>query len=512
MRLGDLRPHQVKAVEGLRARWKQCQAHLINAPAGAGKTAIAAYLCSSLAERGLRVVFAAPYVTLVDQTWKRFQQYGMASPSVIWQKDPRYNESALIHIASADTLICRDEKLPPNTDVLIWDECHIRRADLLQHIKENPELKVIGLSATPFPKWMGENYQNFVKPCTTRELIEKEWLVPFDIYCPNLGESRDRMRGVKTYAGDYAQGESAAAMMETKIVGDILGNWMTHGVNDKGAYLPTIGFAVNKAAANAYCIEFQRAGIAAEVITDKTPKEERKRIFEAFDAGIVKVIWNVGVLGAGFDADVRCIIWARPTKSEIVWIQGALRGSRPAEGKKSCILFDHTPTFFEIGDPCDIEYYELHDGSDGLEKVRQERREKEKREHRAKTCGKCGRKKDAGEYKCKKCGHKPLAGELPETDESIQLRKANGEKRQFAQEQKQEYWSGLMGLRQQHINAGKNYQKAYYSNLYREKFSVWPKSLSDTAKPPSQEILGKVKSMQIAWAKSKNNPKNKAAK
>ena len=511
MRFEQLREKQQLAVCELRKGWKQHQTHLINAPCGFGKTALAAYICQSFSNASKRIVFAAPYVTLVDQTWRRFQQYGMPAPSVIWQKDSRYNPSSLIHVASSDTLICRDEVLPPETDVLVIDECHLKRADLHQYIIDNPELKVIGLSATPYPRWMGEVYQNFIKPTTTREQIAEGNLVPLDIYCPNLGQARDAMEGVKIRAGDYAQGAAAMAMMDVKIVGDIVDNWIKNGADSDGRYLPTIGFAMNKAAANAYCIEFQRAGISCEVITDNTPKEERARIFAAFESGIVKMIWNVGVLGAGFDADVRCIIWARPTKSETVWVQGVLRGSRPADGKDCCVVFDHTPTFFELGDPCDIEYYELHDGSDALEKSRQERREKEKREQREKVCGRCGRKKEKGEYKCKNCGHKPLAGELPESDESIELTKANGESKKFTTEEKQAYWSGLMGLRQQHINAGKNYKKGYYSNLYREKFGVWAKGLSDTAKPPTQEILGKVQSKQIAWAKSKNNPKNKAA-
>jgi superfamily II DNA or RNA helicase len=40
-----------------------------------------------------------------------------------------------------------------------------------------------------------------------------------------------------------------------------------------------------------------------------------------FETGATKIIVSVGVLVAGFDSDVRCIIYARPTKSEIRWLQ-----------------------------------------------------------------------------------------------------------------------------------------------------------------------------------------------
>jgi superfamily II DNA or RNA helicase len=47
---------------------------------------------------------------------------------------------------------------------------------------------------------------------------------------------------------------------------------------------------------------------------------------------------------AGFDSDVRCIIYARPTKSEIRWLQALGRGLRTAPGKESCLIFDHSGT------------------------------------------------------------------------------------------------------------------------------------------------------------------------
>lgn len=502
MRLDGLRDKQLPYVNELRSTFKQHQCHVINAPPGAGKTAIAAYLAQSFANAGMKTVFAAPYVTLVDQTWVRFQEYGMDEPSVIWQKDPRFDERKLIHIASADTLICKNEVLPENTRVLIWDECHIKRADLLQHIHDNPDLKVIGLSATPYQDWMGQTYTNLIKPFTTRDFINDSLLTPFEIYMPNLGENRERMASIKVRQGDYAVGPAAAAMMDIKLVGDIVGNWLKNAVDDRGNHLQTIGFAMNKSAANAYAAEFIKLGIPAEVIVDKTPKHERTQIFKRFNQGITKIIWNVGVLGAGFDADVRCIIWARPSKSEIVWVQGALRGSRPADGKSCCKLFDHTPTYFELGDPCDIEYYELSDGSDGLEKKRAERREKEVLESRSKICGKCGRKKEPKEYKCKSCGHKPIAGEAPDIDESIGLVKASGDAEKYTKADKQRYWSELQGWAVSERNrTGKPVNPGRLANLYRDKFKIWPRSLSDTPLEPGPELLKMIKYNRIKYAK-----------
>ncbi|WP_422824136.1 DEAD/DEAH box helicase, partial [Xenorhabdus entomophaga] len=74
------------------------------------------------------------------------------------------------------------------------------------------------------------------------------------------------------------------------------------------------------------------------------PHEDRQIIIHRFEQGATKVIVNVGTLIAGFDSDVRCIIYARPTKSEIRWTQCLGRGLRTAPGKEACLIFDHSGT------------------------------------------------------------------------------------------------------------------------------------------------------------------------
>jgi len=290
-------------------------------------------------------------------------------------------------------------------------------------------------------------------------------------------------------------------MGEAKIAGNILQNWLLHGQNE-----PTIGFAPNVSTANAYAAEFRAAGIATEVVTAETPIEDRKVIYARFAEGIVRVLWNVGVLGAGFDSDVRCIIWAKPTKSERTWVQGVMRGSRTAKGKTHCKLFDHSGTYYRLGCPTEIEYFELHDGSDGMEEARKAVKEKREKSTEGKTCSQCLRIKEAGEYVCRRCGHKPLAGEITvDVDESIGL-KAVGKAKQKAKvtyEEKQNFYSEVLGYRKERANSGKCYSDGWVSNTYKKRFGVWPKGLKSTPTPPSPTTIGYIKAIQIAYAKGR---------
>jgi superfamily II DNA or RNA helicase len=85
-----------------------------------------------------------------------------------------------------------------------------------------------------------------------------------------------------------------------------------------------------------------------------------------FETGATKIIVSVGVLVAGFDSDVRCIIYARPTKSEIRWLQALGRGLRTAPGKDACLIFDHSGTVHRLGFPDSIEYDDLPSKNDGM--------------------------------------------------------------------------------------------------------------------------------------------------
>ncbi|EJU2685160.1 ATP-dependent helicase, partial [Salmonella enterica] len=173
------------------------------------------------------------------------------------------------------------------------------------------------------------------------------------------------LKGVKTtntlFGRDYNEEQIAAIMGNADLVGDIVRNWLENGNSQ-----PTVCFCVNVAHANFVTREFISAGVGAEVMTAKTPHEERQDIIRRFEDGVTKVIVNVGVLVAGFDSDVRCIIYARPTKSEIRWLQCLGRGLRTAPGKDHCIIFDHSGTVHRLGFPEDIEYDELPGKNDGM--------------------------------------------------------------------------------------------------------------------------------------------------
>lgn len=489
-----LRPHQERIINKLRKRWKEKRTHVIYCPAGGGKTAIAAYIANGMIKKGMKVLFLAPYQVLVMQTASRFMGYGLPQPGIIWQNHEWTDTHKAIQVGTIQTQIRRSL---PEVDLIIWDEGHIRSMKMLEIIS-GIDIPVIALSATPFSPWMGEYYESLIKEVTTKELQDLGYLTPFEVYAP----IKPDLKGVRTssfseYGEDYLEKEIEEIMQGAKVVGNIVDNWLCNGEN-----LPTIAFCCTVLHANHLANSFGSVGVKAEVMDSSTPHEERDRIVKRFEGGITKIICNCGVLIAGFDSDVRCIIYARPTKSEIRWVQATGRGARPAKGKERCLLFDHSGTVHRLGMPDQIEYYELPKESDGMDKAEKARKEKEQKEKLPKECPKCHFMKDAGVFICPKCGFKPRAGEDVEVDESRQIQKIDGKKAPTTAE-KQQFYSELCGYRDERKAAGKNYSDGWIAHKFKAKYGEWPNGLALTPLEPSISFRGWMKSQNIRYAKGR---------
>lgn len=496
------REKQIVALNMLRSAWKQHASFMMYAPVGFGKTAIAALITAGFISRKMRVMFVAPYTVLLDQTATRFIEYGLPADEIgyIWRDHPAYDPRRLIQIASADTLIRRD--FPEDIDLLIIDEAHLKRKKILQtieHLTTNTAVKVLGLSGTPFAKFLGTYYQKLIKPTTMKELISIGALSPYEFYAP----SQPDLSEVKTseqagYGRDYNEDQIGDIMSDVKLVGDIVKNWLENG-EDR----PTICFCVNVAHANFVTVEFNRAGVAVEIMTAATPHEERQLTIRRFEQGITKIIVNVGVLVAGFDSDVRCIIFARPTKSEIRWIQILGRGLRPAPGKDTCLIFDHSGTIHQLGYPDDIEYDYLPATSDGMEKAPARVVKTDEPERLPKECPECHYVKPAGIYICPKCGFKPIRGEDVETDKTRKLKKVKQTKEVITKEVKQAWWSQILYYQRSRSAQGRPISEGWCKHMYREKFSEWPNGLHYAPMEITPVVSNFIKSRQIAFAKAK---------
>ena len=123
-----------------------------------------------IAKSGKRVSMVMDRIVLVNQNSTRLARYQIQH-GVMQSDHWRYRPYERIQVCSAQTLEKRAEF--PNLDYIIIDECHVQRRSVVKFIQDNPNLRVVGLTATPFTAGLGDVYTHVVGASSTGELINK---------------------------------------------------------------------------------------------------------------------------------------------------------------------------------------------------------------------------------------------------------------------------------------------------------------------------------------------------
>jgi DNA repair protein RadD len=459
---------------------------VVQAPTGFGKTVLAGAIVRGALAKGKRIMFVVPAISLIDQTVQSFASEGIRNIGVVQADHPMTNYAMPVQVASAQTISRRARM--PEVDLVVIDECHRWFKFYETWMAEWDAIPFIGLSATPWTKGMGKHFDDLVIASTTQELIDAGFLSQFKVFAP----SHPDLSNVRAVAGDFHEGDLAEVMGGATLVSDCVDTWIKNGENR-----PTLCFAVNRAHAKKLEQDFLSRGISAAYIDAFTDMQERARTARDFQQGYTKVVCNVGCLTTGIDWDVRCIILARPTKSEMLFVQMIGRGLRTAEGKADCLIFDHSDTHLRLGFVTDIHHDTLDDGK------KRENSTQERKEPLPKECPKCTFLKPAKCGQCPQCGFKPerqsdiehAQGELAELNPGTAAqRKAN---RAMTPEQKEAFYGELRTYAIQH-----GYKEGWAANKYREKTGVYPNKYRNAGpRQPSEETLAWIRHGQIKWAK-----------
>ncbi|MEK4034258.1 DEAD/DEAH box helicase [Methylocystis sp. IM3] len=498
-RLRELFPDQKEALRKLdAARLDGHRRIMFEAATGFGKTLTAAHLIAAYVAAGLTVCFTVPRLSLIDKTVVDFGREGLQF-GVVQGDHFLTDHTQPLQIASVQTLERR--KGLPRFDVYVFDEAHIVHKVMIRLMRENPKALFLGLSATPWSKGLGKLYPKLVVACRTAELIAMGRLSKFVVYAPT---PEPNLEGVKTTAGDYNQAQLAEAVNTKQLVGDIVSTWLKLGEN-----LQTIAFCVDRAHAKHVQERFVEAGIACEYLDCFTSDLDRRAIIDRFHRGETKIIANVGVLVVGFDSDVRCIIDAHPTRSEMVYCQSIGRGLRTAPGKENCIILDHAGNALRLGLATDIWYDELDDG----EKDNRAKKAREKREPLPRLCTECAAVIPQHVDVCPQCGARKHAkteviardGELVRfgSGESGRPIVTIDEKAKFYAEVKG-YWAEENAKR---MARGKEPLKpGWPATQFKNKYGHWPNAdrlATAMPKPSSLQTRNWLRSRAIAFAKAR---------
>ena len=497
----SLRDYQQALVDGtrdsLRAGNRRVMAYL---PTGGGKTRVATAITQMTLGKSMgRVIVLANRKQLVAQFAAALRAAGLDVG--VLQGENTHGLHHRVIVASIDTIHARD-CIFDDVALFLIDEAHAcagstKYRSLLFRYSRVP---CIGLSATPLSPGLGKVYpelggkplfEDLVIGATVQSLVDDGYLTDIDIYAPGSPD----MTGAKTYRTadgeqDFRQADIDEAADKPELVGDIIAHWLklAHG-------LKTICFASSIAHSQHVIEQFRAAGVSAEHLDCYMDDETRQNILNRFERGDFTLLSNVSLLSEGFDVpDTACMILARPTKSLTRFLQMVGRILRPAPGKTRALLLDHSGSTERIGHPFDDLPLELDDGT--ANKAGSKKQERKKSE--PKPCPKCKFVRDAGVHECPKCGFAPQRQSDVEVADGELVRLDRKTRKPLKRDTGQHIYSQLLGYAR-----NKGWRDGWAFHAYKDFAGAGPQGLLKVASTPSTEMLGWIKSRQIAASKAR---------
>ena len=332
-----LRDYQKEMVVHVREAWKHCRSVMVQMPTGTGKTHVLASIVSGFSGR---VLIVAHRRELISQIREKVDMFGTFGD---------------IRVESIQTVARRiDSTFLFMPDLVVIDEAHHALAKTYRILwKKWPKAKFLGLTATPCrinQAGFTDLFDMLVSSWSIAKFIRKGVLSAFDYVSirPNSEEQRliDSLekRGAD---GDYQVKEMNAVLNKRPSIERLYRSVKRFAKGKKG-----IVYAISIGHARQIASYYRLQGINSVAVDSLTPKEERKRMVEAFKAGEIGVLVNVDVFSEGFDCpDVEFVQMARPTLSLSKYLQQVGRGLRKVEGKESCMLIDNVGLYRVFGLP-----------------------------------------------------------------------------------------------------------------------------------------------------------------
>ena len=363
-----LRHYQQEAVDAtIRYFQKKREPAVIVLPTGAGKSLVIAELARIA--KG-RVLVLAHVKELVEQNHQKYISLGLEAgifSAGLGKKDS--SEKAIF--GSIQSVARAPIEFFEGFSLLVIDECHrvaeegaTQYQDVMTKLKNaNPNLCVLGLTATPYRMGLGWIYEfsfegeqkteqkRFFKQCVYElplsYMIKNNYLtrpvkVDIPVTCYDFSELTEKNRMYTTAeVEELLKNQKRLTPLIIKNIIDI-----TEQFDRKGVMIFTASVK------HAHEVLSYLPKTDARLVVGDTELDERDEIINDFKNKKFKFLVNVSVLTTGFDAPhVDLIAILRPTESNSLYQQIVGRGLRLDEGKTDCFVLDYTGMGHDIYAP-----------------------------------------------------------------------------------------------------------------------------------------------------------------
>lgn len=341
------RPYQREAIDAIKLALKSHNSTLCVLPTGCGKTVVACVLIDEWPRGGGNILFLAHTRELIEQAAAKIHDAVGQKPhiemgiqradpnSVLWSGDSRVFVGT-VQSMSTDRRLDKYDRHP--FDLVIVDEAHHAvtaeyRKVINRLRKVNPNLKVVGITATPFRAdeaalgivFESVAYQRFID-----DMMSEGWLVPcrqLEVVINSLNFSVVPTTTDKDGNTEYVRAQLEAELRRKEVLLEMVTPVIDLG--DRPTLIYTAGIQHSHDLAE--LLNAHGREIAAAV--DGKDVNNRIKQIDRFKRGEITKLVNCQVLTEGVDIPfVDTIVIGRPIRSISTAIQIVGRGLRPLPG------------------------------------------------------------------------------------------------------------------------------------------------------------------------------------
>lgn len=376
-------------------------------PTGTGKSIVIANLIKTTLQTwpGQRIIMLTHVKELIEQNANVLKLIWPLAPLGIYSAGLNLRNACLpIIFGGIQSVVNQIKKrnIFEHRDLLLIDEAHLLSPKedtsyqyTIHKLKEkNPNLKVIGFTATPYRLKLGMITDNGIftdicyditKYASFNRLIAEGYICPL---IPKKTNTEIDMTGISIIGGDYNLKQMEERVDRSDITFSAVKEIIKEGHNRKSWLIFAAGIANSEHIADM----FKHLGIIAAASHSKLSNETNGKIIKDFKSGKLRALVNNNKFTTGFDyPQIDLIGMLRPTISPGLWVQMLGRGTRPAPGKQNCLVLDfagNTKRLGPINDP-----------------VKPQAPGKVKGEAPVRICDVCGTYNHASAHECIECGH-----------------------------------------------------------------------------------------------------------
>lgn len=331
-------------------------------PTGSGKSLVIAELIKRILMKKphVRFMMLTHVKELIEQNYEKIKMIWPTCPAGIYSAGVGFKQFTNPIIYGGIQSCYRKAEIFGHIDMLLIDEAHLvsdktesMYGAMINHLKKtNPNLVVIGLTATPFRLGMGyltngpmfddiyydiSTMENFVK------LIDEGFLCEL---VPISTDTQYDLSNVKMTGGEFQEKSLDENVNRDEITREIVLETLRRASDrNKG-----LSFCVSKSHAENMAMRFTEAGWPSTFIHSSLTKTEREKVLSDYFDGKYKLLTNVGVLTTGFDApNIDFMVMSRPTESTSLHIQMLGRGMRPHSSKENTLVLDFASNCARLG-------------------------------------------------------------------------------------------------------------------------------------------------------------------